>query len=188
MADKPRTAPRRRRSRSAQSDAVPRPVPAPTKRRPQGVIVGVISDTHGLVRPEALAALSGSDLIVHAGDIGSSAVVEALAAIAPVTAIRGNNDRDAWARALPETTAVEVDGTWLYILHDMHELDLDPRAAGFAAVIAGHSHKPAIVERDGTLYVNPGSAGPRRFTLPVAVARLHVRAGTVQGEVVVLDV
>src|SRR5262249_9021819 len=115
MADKPRTAPRRRRSRSAQSDAVPRPAPAPTKRRPQGLIVGVISDTHGLVRPEALAALSGSDLIVHAGDIGSSAVVEALAAIAPVTAIRGNNDRDAWARALPETTTVEVDGTWLYI-------------------------------------------------------------------------
>ncbi len=151
-------------------------------------IVGVISDTHGLIRPQALGALRGSDHIVHAGDIGSPAVLEALAAIAPVTAIRGNNDRDAWARALPDTTSVEVGGAWLYILHDVHELDLDPRAAGFAAVIAGHSHRPTIVERHGTLFVNPGSAGPRRFTLPVAVARLQVTGGEVRGEVVVLDV
>ena len=114
-------------------------------------------------------------------------MLEALAAIAPVTAIRGNNDRDAWARGLPDTTAVEVHDTWLYVVHDVHDLDLDPRAAGFAAVISGHSHKPGIAERNGTLYVNPGSAGPRRFTLPVAVARLYVGAGQVRGEVVILD-
>src|SRR5262250_1472442 len=164
-----------------------RMVDAPrTARRPAERVVGVISDTHGLVRPEALAALRGCDLIIHAGDIGSPAVVDALAALAPLTAIRGNNDRDAWARELPDTAEVEVDGAWLYVLHDVHELDLDPRAAGFAAVIAGHSHKPVIAERQGTLFVNPGSAGPRRFTLPVAVARLYVRSGVVRGEVVLL--
>jgi putative phosphoesterase len=149
-------------------------------------LVGVISDTHGLVRPEALAALRGSEHIVHAGDIGSPAVLDALRAIAPVTAIRGNNDRAAWARDLPDTAAVEVHGTWLYIVHDVHALDLDPRAAGFAAVISGHSHKPAISERNGTLFLNPGSAGPRRFTLPIAVARLHLEAKKVRGEIVVL--
>lgn len=149
-------------------------------------VVGIISDTHGLVRPQALDALRGCELIVHAGDIGAPAVLTALSAVAPVTAIRGNNDRDPWARALPDTTTVEVAGTRLYLLHDVHALDLDPRAAGFAAVIAGHSHKPAIVERGGALFVNPGSAGPRRFTLPVAVARLYVRAGTVRGELVIL--
>jgi len=158
------------------------------RRRAREHIVGVISDTHGLIRPQALAALNGSEHIVHAGDVGAASVLEALSAIAPVTAIRGNNDRDAWARSLPENTAVEIDGTWLYVLHDVHELDLDPRAAGFAAVIAGHSHKPLIAERQGTLFVNPGSAGPRRFTLPVAVARLYVRAGQVRGEVVELKV
>jgi uncharacterized protein len=151
-------------------------------------IVGVISDTHGLMRPQALAALRGSDLIVHAGDIGSAAVLEELRAIAPVTAIRGNNDRDAWGRSLPDTATVDVAGLRLYVLHDVHELGLDPSAAGFAAVIAGHSHRPAIAERQGTLFVNPGSAGPRRFTLPVAVARLHVRGGSIRGEVVVLDI
>ena len=156
------------------------------RRRSVERVVGVISDTHGLMRPQALDALRGSELIVHGGDIGSPAVLEALSAIAPVTAIRGNNDRDAWARKLPDTTAVEVEDTWLYVLHDVHELDLDPRAAGFAAVIAGHSHRPAISERQGILFVNPGSAGPRRFTLPVAVARLYVRAGTVRGELVML--
>lgn len=149
-------------------------------------VVGVISDTHGLIRPQALEALRGSEHIVHAGDIGSPAVLEALAAIAPVTAIRGNNDRDAWARQLPETTAVEVHDTWLYIVHDVHDLDLDPRAAGFAAVISGHSHKPGIAERNGALFVNPGSAGPRRFTLPIAVARLYVGAGKARGEVIIL--
>jgi hypothetical protein len=151
-------------------------------------VVGVISDTHGLMRPQALEALRGSELIVHAGDIGAPAVLDALAAIAPVTAIRGNNDRDRWAQTLPDTAAVEVAGTWLYLLHDVHTLDLDPGAAGFAAVIAGHSHKPLIAERDGALFVNPGSAGPRRFTLPVAVARLFIAAGQVRAEVVELQV
>ena len=150
--------------------------------------VGIISDTHGLVRPQALAALRGSAHIVHAGDIGAREVLEALSAIAPVTAIRGNNDRDAWARSLPETATVEVHGTWLYILHDVHDLDLDPRAAGFAAVISGHSHKPTVAERDGTLFLNPGSAGPRRFTLPVAVARLHLSGKALRGEIVELKV
>jgi len=152
----------------------------------RSLIVGVISDTHGLVRPQALRALRGSTRIIHAGDIGAQAVLDALSAIAPVTAIRGNNDRDAWARRLPETTAVDVDGTWLYVLHNVHDLDLDPRAAGFAAVIAGHSHRPVIEERNGVLFVNPGSAGPRRFTLPIAVARLYVRGGRVRGRVITL--
>jgi putative phosphoesterase len=151
-------------------------------------IVGIISDTHGLVRPQALRALRGSTRIIHAGDIGTAAVLDALSAIAPVTAIRGNNDRDAWARRLPETTAVDVDGTWLYVLHNVHDLDLDPRAAGFAAVIAGHSHRPVVEERNGVLFVNPGSAGPRRFSLPIAVARLYVRAGRVRARVITLSV
>lgn len=149
-------------------------------------VVGVISDTHGLVRPQAIEALRGSELIVHAGDIGAAAVLEALAAIAPVTAIRGNNDRDAWARDLPETAAVEARGSWLYLVHDVHDLDLDPRAAGFAAVISGHSHKPAVSEKNGILYLNPGSAGPRRFKLPIAVARLYVSTDRVRAEIVEL--
>ena len=151
-------------------------------------IVGVISDTHGLVRPQALAALRGADIIVHAGDIGSPEVLIALRAIAPLTAIRGNNDRFDWARTLDDTAVVRVGDAELYVVHDVHDLDLDPRAAGFAAVIAGHSHRPAIAERDGVLYVNPGSAGPRRFALPVAVARLRVGGDRVTGELVVLDV
>ena len=158
---------------------------APLGRRREH-LVGVISDTHGLVRPQALDALRGSDLIIHAGDIGSPAVLEALSAIAPLSAIRGNNDRDPWARRLPETSAVAVGGTRLYVLHDVHDLDLDPAAAGFAAVIAGHSHRPAIDQRDGVLFVNPGSAGPRRFTLPIAVARLYVSCGQARAEIVVL--
>jgi hypothetical protein len=151
-------------------------------------VVGLISDTHRLVRPQALAALRGVDHIVHAGDIGAPEVLDALRALAPVTAIRGNNDRDAWARALPETEAVEVGGVWLYVVHDVHALDLDPRAAGFAAVISGHSHRPGIEERHGVLFVNPGSAGPRRFTLPIAVARLTVHTGQVRAEVVHLKI
>lgn len=164
---------------------------AKRRRDPGGTgpqVVGVISDTHGLVRPQALAALHGVDHIIHAGDIGDAAVLDALRQIAPLTAIRGNNDRGPWARGLPDTTAVELAGAWLYVLHDVHDLDLDPRAAGFAAVIAGHSHKPAVEERQGVLFVNPGSAGPRRFSLPVAVARLRVRPGRVQAEIVTLAV
>jgi putative phosphoesterase len=160
-----------------------------TRAAPTEHLVGVISDTHGLIRPQALDVLRGSEHIVHAGDIGAPAVLDALSAIAPLTVIRGNNDRDAWARDLPDTAAVEVGGVWLYVVHDIHDLDLDPRAAGFAAVVAGHSHKPAVAaDRNGILFVNPGSAGPRRFTLPVAVARLRITAGRVRGEVVVLEV
>jgi putative phosphoesterase len=151
-------------------------------------VVGVVSDTHGLVRPEALAALSGSERIIHAGDIGTAEVLAALAAVAPVTAVRGNNDHFAGASEIAEREVVEIGGCRMYVLHDLHEIDLDPGAAGFAAVIAGHSHRPAIEERDGVLFVNPGSAGPRRFRLPVAVARLHVRKGRARGELILLDV
>jgi len=148
----------------------------------------VISDTHGLMRPEALAALAGVDLIVHAGDIGAPGVLDALAQIAPVHAVRGNNDAGTWARRVPDTVSVDVDRARLLVLHDLNDLALDPAAAGFAAVIAGHSHHPRLEERDGVLYLNPGSAGPRRFKLPVAVARLRVRGDRVRGELVILEV
>ncbi|HSN33844.1 MAG TPA: metallophosphoesterase family protein [Ideonella sp.] len=134
--------------------------------------IGVIADTHGLVRPEALAALAGSDLIVHAGDVGGPEVLAALGAIAPVRAVRGNNDKGAWAARLPERDVVEVGARRLYVLHDVKELELDPAAAGYAAVIAGHSHRPRNEVVGGVLYFNPGSAGPRRFSLPVTVGRL----------------
>jgi uncharacterized protein len=150
--------------------------------------IGVISDTHGLVRPQALRALAGADLIVHAGDVGSPEVLEALRAVAPVVAVRGNNDRGEWAAALAETEVVETDGRSLYVLHDLKELELDPRAAGFDAVIAGHSHQPRIDRRDGVLYLNPGSAGPRRFRLPIAIAWLAVEAAGLDAEIVHLDV
>ena len=150
--------------------------------------VGVISDTHGLLRPEAVAALAGVERIVHAGDIGSPDVLAALGRIAPVAAVRGNNDREAWAAGIPETEVVEVGDVSLYVLHDLHELDLDPGAAGFAAVIAGHSHQPRVEERAGVLYLNPGSAGPRRFKLPISVARLTVTGPRVQATLVTLEV
>ena len=150
--------------------------------------IGVISDTHGLVRPEALSALAGAELIVHAGDVGSLSVLTALRELAPVVAVRGNNDRGAWADALGLMEVVPAGGRMLYVLHDLHDLGLDPRAAGFAAVIAGHSHKPRIERRDGVLYLNPGSAGPRRFRLPVSVARLELSEHAVEAEIVTLDV
>jgi putative phosphoesterase len=150
-------------------------------------IVGVISDTHGLVRPAALGALSGSDLIVHAGDVGSPEVLDQLRTVAPVIAVRGNNDRGAWAERLAATEVVDLDGVFLYVLHDVKELDLDPRAAGFHAVIAGHSHRPGIEERGGVLFLNPGSAGPRRFTLPITVAHLIVRDGGLDAAIVHLE-
>ena len=150
--------------------------------------IGVISDTHGLLRPEAVAALAGVERIVHAGDIGSPEVIAALRRIAPVSAVRGNNDREAWAADIPETEVVEVGAVSLYVLHDLHELDLDPRAAGFAAVIAGHSHQPRREERDGVLYLNPGSAGPRRFKLPISLARLTVAGTRVQAKLVTLEI
>ena len=150
--------------------------------------VGVISDTHGLLRPEALAALAGVERIVHAGDIGAPDVLQALGRIAPDTAVRGNNDRERWAADIPETDVLEIGDVSLYVLHDLHELDLDPRAAGFAAVIAGHSHQPRMEERDGVLYLNPGSAGPRRFKLPISLARLTVTGGRLRAELVTLDI
>jgi putative phosphoesterase len=149
--------------------------------------IGVIADTHGLVRPEALAALAGVERILHAGDIGGPDVLHALGRLAPVIAVRGNNDRGAWATAIPETEVVEVGGHALYVLHDLHALDLEPRAAGFAAVISGHSHQPRVDARDGVLYVNPGSAGPRRFRLPISLARLTVAGDRLDAELVTLE-
>ena len=137
--------------------------------------VGLISDTHGLLRPEAVAALRGSDFIVHAGDVGDPEILQRLEALAPVTAVRGNIDRGEWAAALPETAVLEVGGASIYVIHGLDDLDLDPAAAGFQAVISGHSHRPGQSERNGVLYVNPGSAGPRRFSLPIGVGRLTVR-------------
>jgi putative phosphoesterase len=152
------------------------------------VIIGVISDTHGLLRPQAVTALRGSDLILHAGDVGTPEVLDALRAIAPTTAIRGNVDTAIWATALPATDVVAVDGLEIYMLHDRAALDLDPHAAGFAAVISGHTHRPGVAFRDGVLYLNPGSAGPRRFSLPVTVARLTITDGQLAHEIVELDV
>jgi putative phosphoesterase len=127
------------------------------------------------MRPEALAALAGVSHIVHAGDIGSENVLSQLRAIAPVTAVRGNNDKDAWARRIPEDDVLEVEGFTLYVLHDIGDLDLDPAAAGFSIVVSGHSHKPAITKKNDVLYVNPGSAGPRRFKLPVTIGLIEIR-------------
>ena len=141
--------------------------------------VGLIADTHGLLRPEALAFLAGSDHIVHAGDVGDPAILDALAAIAPVTAIRGNVDVDAWASQLPETTRVTVGGVTIYVLHDLATLDMKPQARGIRVVLHGHSHKPSVTERDGVLFVNPGSAGPRRFRLPIAAAELLIDGSSV---------
>jgi uncharacterized protein len=157
-------------------------------RRRTGTVIGVVSDTHGLLRPEALRRLRGVDRIVHAGDVGAPEVLRALEAIAPVTAVRGNNDRGAWARALPETTTFTVEAARLHVLHDVKTLAVDPGRAGLAAVIAGHSHKPSALDRDGVLFLNPGSIGPRRFTLPITMARLTVRGAAVRARIVYLDV
>ena len=138
--------------------------------------IGLISDTHGLLREEALQALGGSNLIIHAGDVGDPNILEALAKIAPVVAVRGNVDTAEWAKSLPETAVAEARGASIYVLHDCNALDLDPKAAGFHIVVSGHSHKPGRSERNGVLYINPGSAGPRRFTLPITVARLDLAA------------
>jgi putative phosphoesterase len=150
--------------------------------------VGVISDTHGLLRPEAVAFLRGSDRIVHAGDIGNAAVLTALAALAPVTAVRGNNDYGDWADGVAETATLHVDGVAIYVVHDVAALRREPPPAGCAVVVSGHSHKPAVAERDGVLYVNPGSAGPRRFRLPIAVAELAIAGGAVEARLVELAV
>ncbi len=137
--------------------------------------IGLISDTHGLLRPEAVDALRGSELIIHAGDVGDPKILDTLGELAPVVAVRGNVDREAWAQALPVNAIADAGVVQIYVLHDVHDLDIDPATAGFGAVISGHSHKFGRSERAGVLYLNPGSAGPRRFTLPVTVARLDLR-------------
>ena len=150
--------------------------------------IGVLSDTHGLLRPEAVEFLRGSDLIVHAGDIGAPDVLEALRAVAPVTAVRGNNDREPWAESIAESEVLQVGEVLVYVIHDIAELDVDPAAGGFRVVVSGHSHKPGIGERDGVLYVNPGSCGPRRFKLPIAAAELIVEGGSVEAKLAELKV
>jgi uncharacterized protein len=149
--------------------------------------VGLISDTHGLLRPEAKAFLQGSDRIVHAGDIGNSGILEELSAIAPVAAVRGNNDRGSWAQELRETEFLRVGELFVYVVHDLAKLDIDPIAARVRVVVSGHSHQPVVEERDGVLYVNPGSAGPRRFKLPSAVGELTVAGRSVSARTVVLQ-
>jgi uncharacterized protein len=150
------------------------------------VTLGVISDTHGLLRPQAIEALQGSVRILHAGDVGAPAIIEALAKTAPVTAIRGNVDTAPWARTLPKTEIIEINAVSIYMLHDLSQLDIKPEAAGFRVVVFGHSHHPKIEEKNGVLYFNPGSAGPRRFNLPVSLGKLTIRAGIIRAELVEL--
>ena len=145
--------------------------------------VGLISDTHGLLRAQAVAALRGCDHIVHGGDIGDPGILDALRELAPLTVVRGNNDREAWAGGIAETELVEFGGVQLYAIHDLSQLGIDPAAAGVRVVVSGHSHKPKIEERGGVLYVNPGSAGPRRFRLPIAVAELRIDGGAVTARI-----
>ena len=152
------------------------------------MILGVISDTHGLLRKEAVEALQGVDRILHAGDVGDYSILEALAQIAPVTVVRGNIDIEKWAQVLSETELVEIGGVSIYILHDLSQLDLKPEGAGIRAVIYGHSHKPKIEMKKGVLYFNPGSAGPRRFHLPVSVGKLHIENGKIKAELVELKI
>lgn len=144
--------------------------------RRRSVRVGVLSDTHGLLRPQAIAFLRGSDVILHAGDIGDAGILAQLSTIAPVTAVRGNNDQGPWADALAQTERVAIGGVTVYLIHDRSELAIDPVAGGVQVVVSGHSHRPSIEQRGTVLYLNPGSAGPRRFRLPVAVAELRVAA------------
>lgn len=148
--------------------------------------VGLISDTHGLLRPEALDFLAGSDHIVHGGDIGGPDILERLGALAPLTVVRGNNDTAPWTRSVPETASIELGGVKLFVIHDLKTLDLDPAAAGVRVVVSGHSHRPACSERGGVLYVNPGSAGKRRFTLPIAAGELLIEHGQARVNLVTL--
>jgi putative phosphoesterase len=148
--------------------------------------IGVISDTHGLLRPEALAALRNSDHILHAGDVGNAEILDRLRELAPVTAIRGNVDRGPWSDALPATEVVEIERVSIYMIHDLAQLNLKPEAAGFRVVIYGHSHRPKIEEKNGVLYFNPGSAGPRRFHLPVSLGRIEIEKEKLKGEIITL--
>ena len=152
------------------------------------IIVGVISDTHGLLRPQAVAALRGCDLIIHAGDVGNPGVITQLAGIAPTHVVRGNVDKGDWAAELPLTELVEVGERLFFVLHEISQLDLDPADAGFAAVVFGHSHQPLIETRQGVLFLNPGSAGPRRFNLPVSIARIGMSGACMRPEIVELQV
>ena len=154
----------------------------------QSTRIGLISDTHGLLRPEACAALRGCARIIHGGDIGTPGIVEALSALAPVTAVRGNNDRAAWAQVIPEEALLQIGETTIYVLHDLSQLTIDPVARGIRVVVSGHSHQPVVRDNDGVLYVNPGSAGPRRFRLPVAVAELVVGRRSVSARIVELAI
>lgn len=163
-----------------------RETPAPDDPGPEEVVVGVISDTHGLLRPEAVDALGGVDLILHAGDVGGESVLAALDALAPVVAVRGNTDRGAFGASLPDSQVVEIGGAHLYMLHDLAALDLRPEAAGMDAVVFGHSHRPEVREERGVLFFNPGSAGPRRFDNPVSVGRIYFRKAGLQAEIVEL--
>lgn len=153
---------------------------------PDRTVIGVISDTHGLLRPEALKHLGDVERIIHAGDIGSPNVLEKLQTLAPVTAVRGNNDKGAWAEAIPESLSFEVRGHTIHVLHDLSQIDLSPSAAGIEVVISGHSHKPVVEQRDGVLFLNPGSIGPRRFRLPIALAKLYVTDTDVRAEIIEL--
>ena len=149
--------------------------------------IGLISDTHGLLRPEVLAFLAGSEHIVHGGDVCDPQVLEALRAVAPVTAVRGNNDRGAWAAALRESELFRLGDVFVYAIHDLAEIDIEPRAAGVRVVVSGHSHRPSVEERDGVLYVNPGSAGPRRFRLPISLGELIVDGDAVSARITELE-
>ena len=151
-------------------------------------VIGLISDTHGLLRPQAIAALAGVDLIIHAGDIGNPAVITELKKIAPVAAIKGNNDTGDWAKRLPEYRSVKVGQHRLYVIHNVHELEFNPAARKFRVVISGHSHQPVVAEKDGVLFVNPGSPGPRRFKLPVAVGKIFVDGPNIRAEIIELAI
>lgn len=149
--------------------------------------LGIISDTHGLLRPEALAALQGSDHIIHGGDIGKLEILQALSEIAPVAAVRGNNDKGSWAEELPETLRLQFEELRLYVIHDLKELDIAPETCGISVVISGHSHKPVIKESEGVIYFNPGSAGPRRFRLPITVGELEIDGASVSSRIIHLE-
>ncbi len=151
-------------------------------------LIGVISDTHGLVRPQAIEAMAGADLVLHAGDIGNQEVLDTLNEIAPVVAVRGNNDKGEWAQFLPDWEVVEIGNVSIYMLHDLKQIDISPTADVFQVVVSGHSHKPVVEERRGVIYLNPGSAGPRRFTLPVSVAHLHIVDDKVHADIIELSV
>ena len=159
-----------------------------SQARPAAALrLGVISDTHGLLRPEAMAFLQGCDHILHGGDIGGPEILEQLAAVAPVCAVRGNNDTQAWAASLPDTRLLELAGVRIYIIHDVGELQIDPCAAAVQIVVCGHSHQPSVRERDGVVYVNPGSAGPRRFKLPISVAEIAICGTSITARLVALQ-